>query len=306
MGKQDGIILAGVAYLLFTLAVGLFFLWYLFPDQSVKEWLENRATATQPELDLQIGSLSLSPQFTLSLKQVSLLVEERALLELTTLTLHPLLRESIRERKVRLTYTGELPGGTTNGKILWQNGGQVQIDGEISGLDLAGLPGIRASLGRSLSGSLQGNYSYVGDITDQFKAQKQLACTLSQGTVSLKEPVLGMEQVNFEKVVVDCQGDEILTCSGGEVKSPDFDATFEGQVILNQKLIYSQLQFKGNMQPGDTLLDEITGKGGGGLLRLKVEDGRLPFIITGDLAAPGIEFSARSIRVFDTMHKKRQ
>jgi len=287
-----------MGYLLYAVAALLFMLWLQFPAAAVKAKAESELNRLAPGLRWQIGSVGLALPADIRFSRITVSGEGEGgpPLVIEFLSLRPDFAAWKKTGSRSALWRLRLLGGDGSGRLgLNQARSGLDYSGELHGiqLDNAGLKKFLETFGRTLSGSLSASFSGRQDVRLGLFAELKGEVKVEKGAVSLQEPVLGMEQLTFDRLrgQVKSQGGTLLL-EGGKLESKLLEADFSGSVRLAQPAASSSVRLKGGLSPRPEFLAKL---GGGplaaSLLKSRLQEDRLPFTITGPLSEPGIVFS---------------
>ncbi len=288
-----------IGYLLYAIVSLLVMLWLQFPAAAVKAKAESELNRLAPGLRWQIGSVGLALPADIRFSRITVSGEEK---DSTPFVISSL---SLRPDVAAWQKSGSWAA-------LWQldfgklgdGSGRLALNKPRSGLDYSGelravkldqptLKPLLDELGRTMSGTLSASFSGKQDARLGLFAELKGEVRIEKGEVSLQEPVLGMERLAFDRLrsKVKSQGGTLLL-EDGVLESKLLEADFSGDLRLTQPAASSLVRLKGGFKPRPEFLASL---GGGpmaaNLLKSQLQEGRLPFTITGTLSEPGIVFS---------------
>ncbi len=287
------------SYLLYTLLVLLFMLWYQFPAKAVKSRVEAELHNLTPDLYWHIGSIGLRPPADIRLNDIRITgaaKEGKTQFVFDSLSLRPELAGWRKTGEMAASYHLQLFGGRIIGHLqLAANRNRFQFRGALDGIKLTKqtLGKLLKGYDREVSGQLSGSFTGSGQLQNRSRL-KELAgkIRLDKGKISLQEPVLGMNALNFNQLSSDFKyGSEVVRFTSGSMEAKLLAAEFTGTlkpVVHNLPL--SNLHLKGSLIPRPEFLASIGDAMAVNLLKQQLQDGKLPFIINGTLTRPGIVF----------------
>jgi type II secretion system protein N len=216
------------------------------------------------------------------------------LLRLKSLRLTPDLWAYLQNRKLSAACRLLFPAGRIDGHINLKNSRDVlQFNGTVTGIRLDMLKDLMDKLGRSLSGTLSGDFKGRMQLYQPGSVELEGTARIVRGELSFQEPVLGMNQLAFSDVQSRVRYESgVLHLVDGRMNSRLLGVEFSGTVKPdNAVLSRSELRLQGILIPRPEFLsglgDEVTVN----LFKKHLQDGRLPFTVKGPLAEPGIIFS---------------
>ncbi len=284
-------------YLLYTLAVLLFLLWYEFPADAVKTRIEQDFNRMTPALRWDTGTISLIFPADIQLKDIKISdkVEKKVLFKINALSLRPDLLAWKETGMLSAKYRLQISGGTVVGQLrLDRDHAAIQYRGEMKDIkiDSDSLKTLLQEYDRTLSGVLFGTFTGKGEMPNKILSTAQGLFRVDNGSISLQKPVLGMEELVFERLSGKMSyDDEVVHLADGAMKSRAFSAEFNGTLQPDTPFQVSKIKATGSLLPRPELLASMGDPSVVNILRKQLREGRLPFTITGPLQAPGIFFT---------------
>ena len=284
-------------YLLYTVAVLLLMLWLQFPEAAVKAKAEAELNQLLPAFSWRIGGISLTLPADLHFSQISISEKgnKKPLFTVESISLRPDLAGWQKTGRWSVLYTVRLLDGRINGNLgLTKDKKNLQYSGEVSGirLDSPGLKNVLAAYNRKVSGTLTASFAGRQDRWRGLFAVSEGSVTVSKGTVSLQEPVLGMEKLTFESISskVSKQGGT-LRLQEGKLESKLLAAEFVGSFQLLEPVFRSSVQLQGAVLPRPEFLASLGSPMMVNMLKRQLRQDRMPFTLNGTVQEPGIRFN---------------
>lgn len=296
-----------LAYLFYTALVLLVLLWLLLPKQSLLQWLTGMLNTNTAGLEWQVQALDIGPVKGLVLTnvQASVLADAaRAVFVADRLTLQPQVGRILRSGQGAFSFQATLYGGTISGSIVCLAKNECTVEGQMEGVLLDGSGPLHMLFDRSVQGVAAGTFSVKGSPLPPMQLEGEVELVATQGHVALLHPVLGHEYIDFSKgtVSIQVQGDKV-GLSKGMLDSDLFMAQFEGEVDLASPLAGSTLHIHGDLQPWTGMFAKIGSPQAIRMIREELQDGTLPFSITGTANAPAIDFAEYSL-FFESLQQR--
>lgn len=287
-------LLSSTVYLLYTSVVLLFLLWLLFPADIVKGYLEQRLDKQYAQFDWKIGSLGLAlpDKIVLTNVRVNPAGTKNSLLILNQLAFAPDLKHIFGENK-KIRYNLEMLQGTIRGHILLPSDStQVECIGTLDGLHLEQLEFLQQDLQRRLNGTAAGTFS--GQVKKDKSGQVTLRgnLNLSDGVLQFRQPVLGLGQLPYTKIETDFSYKaNQWTFEKGKLQAASMNGIFRGNILSEDSLADSQVQFEGSLTPRSEMFSEMKNSKMMQMVRAHLKDGALPFTVRGTVGSPAILFA---------------
>lgn len=286
-------LLSSIGYLLYTLVVLVCLLWLLFPTDTVKSWLEQQLNARYPHYVWKIRSLKpvLPGRVELTGITVTRYREKTPIVEAKQLDLVSNPVRFFGKRKL-VKYKLYILGGTVAGRVVSSTSfRQFEYQGKGNGLQLEQLKTVQQRLQRKLDGTAAGNFSGQGTWKRSGKMELKGNLSIAGGTLQLKKPVLGLEQLPYTRIESNFKyrnGQWVF--EQGKLVSTKMSATFGGQVTTGENLQAAGLRLSGSIIPRPELFAGAGDKQMARVVHTFLQDGGLPFTISGTAGEPGIQF----------------
>ncbi len=287
-------LVSSFGYLLYTLVVLAFLLWWKFPSATVKTWLEYELNAGTPGYVWTINTLKpvLPGRMHLSGITITPIREKMPLMRIKQLDLVPDPVRLLGKSKL-ITYRMRLFGGTAEGSLVTTTDfRQFDCRGTFNNLHLQQMAALRKRLQRQLNGIADGIFSWHGLRLGTDKQVIEGTVIIRDGTLPLRKTVLGLSELPYSTIEAP------LTYHGGgwiiekgKLVSPKMAATFHGRIEPAATLADFRLQFAGSLTPRSELFAGSGNTKMAGMIRSFLKNGSLPFTFSGTAAEPGIHFA---------------
>ncbi len=287
-------LLSSLGYLLYTLVVLVCLLWWKFPTDTVKTWLEHQLNTETPRYVWNIETLKpvLPGRIHVSGITITPVREKMPLIRIGQLDLVPDPARLLSKNKL-IRYRMRLFGGTAGGRLVAGTGfRQFDCRGKFAGLRIKQMAALRKRLQRQVNGIADGSFSWHGSRRDAEKQTIDGKIIFRDGTLPLRKAVLGLVKLPYSTIETPFtyrEGRWII--EKGKFVSPKMMATFNGRIEPADSLADFRLQFTGRLTPRSEL---FTGGGNNkmaGMIRSFLKNGSLPFTLSGIAAEPGIHFA---------------
>jgi len=287
-------LLSSLGYLLYTLVVLVCLLWWKFPADTVKTWLEHQLNTETPRYVWNIETLKpvLPGRIHVSGITITPVREKMPLIRIGQLDLVPDPARLLSKNKL-IRYRMRLFGGTAGGRFVVGTGfRQFDCRGKFAGLRIKQMAALRKRLQRQVNGIADGSFSWHGVRRSTEKQVIEGKVIMRDGTLPLRKAVLGLVKLPYSTIETPFtyrEGRWII--EKGKFVSPKMTATFNGRIEPADNLADFRLQFTGRLTPRSEL---FTGGGNNkmaGMIRSFLKDGSLPFTLSGTAAEPGIHFA---------------
>ncbi|MCI5160377.1 MAG: type II secretion system protein GspN, partial [Candidatus Electrothrix sp. AUS1_2] len=221
--------------------------------------------------------------------------EHNTVFTIRGITLRPDLMTWKKTGELTADYTIRLLKGRAGGRLaLAKNRKALQYTGVIQGINIDNteLPLLGQEYQRDVHGTLSGEFSGRRNLNDTTHTM-QGQFTFAQGSIGLQKAVLGMEQVDFDRLETRLDlNNGTVVFSLGKVTSPLFAAEFKGTLHTAVPCSNSDIRVTGDFQPGPEFASSVGSPSLALLLNKEMRKGSLPFTVNGPLKKPGIVFSS--------------
>jgi type II secretion system protein N len=288
------------AYLLYTLLVLLFMLWFQFPGKAVKKRVETELNSLTPGLYWNVGSIGLGLPADIRFNDIRVsrkAEEKKPLVVVDSLALRPDLAGWRKNGETAASYRLRLLDGGISGSVkLAADRNSFSFSSELAGIRVTKqtMGKLLQGYDREISGLLSGSFNGRGLLQPRSRlTELQGRVQLGKGEISLQEPVLGMESLRFNQLDSAVKyGAGKVQFSSGSMESKLLAAEFSGTVQpVVHAVLLSSLRINGSLTPRPEFLAPIGDAMTVNLLKKQLQQGKLPFIINGTLSKPGIVFS---------------
>lgn len=238
--------------MLYTVIAAVFFLYYLFPADGLKNYIAGRVHQTWPQYQIRIDALgpAIAIPPGLKLTGVQVFKDKKEWLKIPQVTFVPKLISLIRGEPV-LRYSGRAYDGNFSGNMMFGKtdrqrpenatlrltGVQIQ-EGMLSGL--ADPP--------EFDGIIDGHVTY----SQNRKSGESLGATVTFSAVSLEIPTLSetLGTLGFNKIQTDVTLErQRLNFRRSEFTGPQMDGTVAGSIRLSAPIEKSRLNLRVTVTP---------------------------------------------------------
>jgi type II secretion system protein N len=222
-------------YTVYIIGITGFFLYYLFPSDTLKTYLAYRLSQGNPDITVTIDRVSPVIPPGINLHDVGIVHQNKALVDLDNLKIMPGIL-SLFSDKSTVNFKGHVNAGTFSGRAELDDnsGGQkVKCDGRISGIQVQGIPALQRLPADKISGVLNGNFIYA-DAGPNRSLEGKL--TLSQCRIELSEAVFNLKSLEFRDIDADLMlKNDTLTIKHTSAKGNQLDADITGTIGFTGK-----------------------------------------------------------------------
>ena len=277
----------------YIIGITIFFLWYLFPSETLKAYLAYRLTLGKPDVTVTIDREKPILPPGIQLQDVAFARQNKPLLNLASLNVMPELRSFFSDRTV-MDFKSRAYQGSLSGRLELGGGRQgegIKINGNLAGIQLQQVSLLKQLSEHEISGVLNGTFSYA-----DAKPNRSLAgdLTLTNCRIMLATPVLNQKAFEFKNIAAELtmQGNT-LVIKQLNAKGNQLDLQLAGKVGLNSTdPAANKLDLTGTVKPQHVFLAKIENEFPVDLFRNK-KAGRtaISFRVDGTMDEPGFSLN---------------
>ncbi len=245
-------------YALYILSVAVFFLYVLFPSDTVANYVASRFNRVNSDVNINVDRVSLAFPLGLKLHDANVYYLNTKVLKTDYLKIVPSFLSLFRSKFV-FFFKGSAFKGRLEGRGEFDKnkpGQQAVIALKLSGMDLKDMDAVKHFFGRSITGLLEGNLTY----RNSGKSDRELDAgfTVSDGVLELLLPMLKGKSIHFTKIetniTIKNQRLNIKRCT---IKSDQLDGSISGLVHLSQPLDQSRVRLSGLIRPKPEFFEKL-------------------------------------------------
>jgi type II secretion system protein N len=279
-------------YTVYIIAITGFFLYFLFPSDTLKTYLAYRLSQGNPDITVTIERVSPAIPPGLNLHDVGIVHQNKALVDLDSLKIMPAIL-SLFSDKSSLKFKGRVNAGTFSGRAELDDNSQgqaVKCDGTISGIQVQGIPALQRLPADKIFGVLNGNFSYVNAGPNRSMGGK---LTLSQCRIELNKAAFSLKSLEFKNIDADLMlQNDTLTIKHTSAKGNQLDADLTGTIGFTGQTGKNALNLTVSVTPHHLLLAKIEKTLPMDFLRKqKAGKAAISFKIDGTLDEPGFSLN---------------
>ncbi|MBW2603143.1 MAG: type II secretion system protein GspN [Deltaproteobacteria bacterium] len=245
-------------YSIYVLAAIVFFIYYLFPSDKVKNYVTSGFNNINSDINISIDHVSPAFPFGLKLFKVNFYHMDNALLETDQIKVVPNLLSLFRS-KIIFFFQGRAFEGILEGKgefIKNRPDQNVIIEGKFSNINIKEMSAVKQYIGRNLTGMLEGNFTYRNG--KKSGATHGARFVISDGEIELLKPVFKLENIYFSKIeaemTMENQRVKVKRCI---IKASPLDGNVSGLINLREPFGQSNLRLLGVIKPNREFLIEL-------------------------------------------------
>ena len=282
-----------LAYTVYVIGITIFFLWYLFPSDSLKAYLSQRLAQGNPAVKITIDRISPVLPPGIKLYNVGIAHQNRPLIDLANVKVMPGLG-SLFSQTTTVNFKGRVCEGTLNGQAQFgdrQQGAGIKIEGWISGVQVQQISALKQFSENRISWALGGNFVYDGSASTPSLAAN---LSLANCRVELATPVFNQKSFDFKTIATDlAMQNNSLQIEQLSARGSQLDLDLNGSIALNQSdPDQNALNLTGKLTPHHVFLAKIEKEIPVDFLRKKqAGKNAFAFKVDGTLDEPGFSLN---------------
>lgn len=270
-----------LAYIAFVLFTAGFFLYILFPSETVKTYLEYRLAKLVPDSDFTISDVRpiLPPGLVFS--GIDIKFHQNTAAILNRMTVFPAY-VSLFKGRPGVGIDASLYGGTISGYADFSkhektgNEFNVTTDFNIRHVNLKPIPIIKELARYRLTGIFSGNVKYSGPPNGAGKGSAHFSA--KKCGIEFETPIIGLNGFLFDTGKADIKMEKRkLNIDALKLKGRDLSVSATGSITLAARLSDSHINLKGTLRPAPDILKKI----GAFFPQKYIRQGGIPFSVTG-------------------------
>ncbi|PIE60515.1 MAG: type II secretion system protein GspN [Desulfobulbus propionicus] len=278
----------------YTIAVTVFFLWFLFPADFFRQWAREYIQSLFPQYLVNIDEVALQFPGKLALTDISVhnSKNDTKLVAIDSATIWPDFSAMILTGQGVLQYRLNLYRGRVSGEIKPSGPGVYSLEAIARGIRVENADEVKRLIRRKVKGTAQGEVlcritPAKHDIS--FRAGQ---LRIEHGEIGLQGLMFGYEKIPFTHIFCRIAGDmKGLSVKEGIIQSPLFMGDFSGELQLASVMEESRVEFTGRIQPRPPFFAHFPEN----LLEMvhqEVPPDGITCVVRGMLKEPGIKFGA--------------
>jgi type II secretion system protein N len=284
-------------YVLYCVLFTIGLLYYLFPSDAFREYLQNTARRIDPRFVVSVGRIRPCLPIGLRVPKPHLFLRDggqKDLFEGSALWIKPKLTALLRG-KLDYSFDGLAYGGELKGSVRPPGGraeASLAASVSLNGLRIDEYPYLKSLLGGNVKGSLDGTLTFAGKKDLWIGGSGNVDLKVSNGRMTIPQSLLGVDSIDFTELSIKlAMRNGRIDLSQVEVKGRMVQGELLGTIHLLKTLSSSTLDLKGSIEPFSTLLQNAKGGPGGlAFMRERLKRGKISFVIQGTLSQPNIRF----------------
>ncbi len=245
-------------YSVYIIIVTVFFLYYLFPSEDVKDYALFYANKAAPDVKVDIENIELTFPPGLLFNHVTIYYHGKSYFKAEKLQAIPGIL-SLLKSDLTVYFKSSLYDGVVKGKVTMplKKSNRIFVTADIDDIQLSTMLALKEFIPHNLSGVLKGAVTYLREEnSNQASAESDLQ--LIDCGIDFMTPLYGIENIRFNEIDAGfvLKGNRLkieqITGSGN-----DLDADISGFVMIMNKMDKSILSMDGEISPHPSLLGKM-------------------------------------------------
>jgi type II secretion system protein N len=286
-----------LGYLIYTVLLTTGLLYYRLPLDTIQAYLASKAAGADPPMVLSLKAIQPGFPPGVDLIDVGISLREtpqRHLLQAGRISIVPaalsFLSGAPRYDVDAHAYNGDIEGYVSFERHEMDSPFTTSL--RLKGIHIGLHPYLGPLVGRDVSGVLDGAIHYAGQQNRFVDGVGQGAIVLSDGSVKLLQPIMGLDSLNFDRLSMEMAlKDRKLALNRVQLDGPTIKGELSGTITLNTDISSSRLDLKGTMEPLGGLLGIMKGDAAAlTFLRQGLKKLSRSFVIQGTFRKPVFRF----------------
>jgi type II secretion system protein N len=280
-------------YTAYIIGITIFFLWYLFPSDTLKDYLAYRLGQVNSDISVAVDRISPVLPPGIKLHEVNISHQNMALIEVESLNIMPALG-SLLSDTTDIVFKGRVYEGTFSGRAeisAAPQGRGIKIDGNFSGVQVQQISALQQMTDHEISGGLGGNIVYAnGKTSGKLSGNLNMTdCRLELATAIFNQNLFEFKNIDTDLALQN----RTLVINGFKATGNQLDLNIAGRVKLDKNgSAKNALNITGTVTPHHVFMAKIEKDIPVSLLRKK-NSGQpaISFKIDGTLDDPGFSLN---------------
>lgn len=286
-----------ILYLLLIIVVAVFFMYFLFPEDTVKKFMISKVSDAYPDFSITMDRIKPAFPPGLKFQNVNIYHLKESFLNAKQINITPGLFSIFQSKKVIFfkikAYEGVIKGRAYIKKNKKEEAGKpnrnVIIDANLAGIRIKDIPALINLTDHKITGTLNGKVSYsITGHNDTAGAK----IDMSNVTIKLSSPIFNLDSFTLRDIKADLAiSNQRLQIDKCIIKGDQVDGSISGFIHLKGHIKKSVLNLTAIIKPHTSFLAHL-GKNFPVTLLLKkgLDEKGFSLKINGTFEQPGFSF----------------
>lgn len=242
-----------ILYVFYAVVVAAFFLYYLFPSQSLTNYIIAQASRVNPDFRLAAGKAELVFPFKIRLHNVDLDHLSERLVEAQEVTIAPRLLSLIGKKNV-FAFSMKVHQGLITGTAEIADGQRLILDAVASKIQLADIQALNTISTNRVEGVLEGTLNYAAG-NERLEALNFNFDILNM-TITLAVPFFTLKKMSFDNVQAEAVlQNQQLKISQVILTGDQIEGNLSGYASLNNDVRRTTINLSGTVMPQPAFIE---------------------------------------------------
>lgn len=285
-------------YIIYCILLTVALLYYRFPSDTLRDYLQARANNLDTPLFLSIDRIKPWLPFGLKFRQTEISFKEKPNIKIfsaDSLLVKPQ-AWSFFKGKSKYCFECLSYGGDIRGCIYFEKDrltAPFNTEIELNTIRVGNYEHLKDLIGTHVNGILSGTICYRGQHKNLIDGAGEANLKLLDGKVDLLLPILSLESIKFNEVKIDMVlKTQKINLTHFELEGPLLKSTMSGTISLKKEFAKSTLDLTGKIEPFAAFFKNTEGVSNTvKFFKQRLRKGTLVFIIQGTIGEPKIRFT---------------
>ncbi|NOY69514.1 MAG: type II secretion system protein GspN [Deltaproteobacteria bacterium] len=276
-----------LTYITFVIIAVGFFLYILFPSETVTTYLAYRLAQLAPQSEFSIADARLTLPPGLVFSEIDIKFQKNPAAFLDRITVFPAYASFFKGRMgvdVNASlYDGKIVGYADFAKT--GKAGDINADFRVLKVNLKSIPIIKELARYRISGILSGNIKYGGPSFGAGKGSAHFSA--KKCGIEFDSPVIGLNGLVFDTGKTDITMEkQKINIEALDLNGRNLSVSATGSITLAANFSDSRIKLKGTLRPAPDILKKV----GAFFPQKYVRQGGIPFTVTGTFSSMNYSF----------------
>ncbi len=284
-------------YLFYCLIITTGFLYLRFPSDVIRDYLRNAVNKPNIPVVLSIDRVKPWPTFGLKVDEAEISLKDASapgLFKAESLIVRPEIWSFVKGSR-RYCFQCQAYGGDIKGCVQFRQNAMTlpfHTEIEVKDIQVGGYEYLEDLVGRRIQGNLSGTIHYSGQGKNLMSGDGGANLRLSDGAIELLLPLLGLDSVAFNEIVIDMVlKKRMINIARFDLSGDQLKGKLSGKISLRKQVERSSLDLKGELEPFAAFFSSAEGTSSTmNILKKRLKGGALSFVIRGTLREPKVRF----------------
>ena len=284
-------------YILYCLIITAGFLYLRFPSDVITDYVRNAVNKPTMPIALSIDRIKPWPTFGLKVDEAEISLKDASapkLFKAESLIVRPEIWSFVKG-STRYCFQCRAYGGDIKGCVQFRENAMTppfHAEIEVKDMQVGGHEYLEDLIGRRIQGNLAGTIHYSGQSKNLMSGDGGANLRLFDGTIELLLPLLGLDSIAFNEIVIDMVlKQRMINIARFDLSGDQLKGKLSGKIGLRKQVARSSLDLRGELEPFAAFFTSAEGTSSTmNILKKRLKRGALNFVIRGTLREPKVRF----------------